>query len=107
MKLGFFDSATGFLGAVTAGELLDAACSIDEFLFAGEEGMAGSADTDADIAFGGASHVVGSASAGDRRLDVVRMDVSFHKMRKMGQQSSIESGHRKCRVRYISCAETV
>ena len=95
MKLGFFNSAPGFLRAVAAGELLDAACGVDELLLARKERMAGGANTDANVAFGRASVVVGPASAGNRRFNVIGMDISFHKMRKMGQQSSTEKGLRK------------
>ncbi len=67
--------------AVASGKFLDAPGGIDEFLFAGKEGMAGGADTNADVALGGAGMINGSAGTGDRRFDVVGMKISFHKKR--------------------------
>lgn len=64
--------------AVAAGEFLDASGGINEFLFAGEKGMARRADTDLDVALGGTGVVNGPAGAGDRRFDVIGMDISFH-----------------------------
>ena len=52
-NLGFFRAALGetgsAIGAVTALEFVDASGGIDEFLFTGEKGMAGGANTDFDV----------------------------------------------------------
>ena len=63
---------------VTLGELLDAACGINEFLFAREERVAGGADTNAKITPCGTGWVSGPAGASDVGLFVAGMNVSFH-----------------------------
>jgi len=50
-QLSFLD-ACGFDRTVAAGEFLDATGGVDELLFAGEEWMAGRADTDLDVPSG-------------------------------------------------------
>ena len=63
---------------VTARELLDTAGGVDELLLASEEGMAGRADANLDVALGGAGVVNGPTSAGDRGLLVIGMNICFH-----------------------------
>ena len=75
---GLFDGARGLCAAETAGEFLDATGGIDEFLLAGEEGMAGGADADLEIAAGGAHMINGATGAGDGGLDVFWMNLCFH-----------------------------
>ena len=64
--------------AVTTVELLDAACRVDKFLFAGKEGVAIGANADVHILYRGANFENVAAGAGDGRLFVVRMDLFFH-----------------------------
>ncbi len=60
---GLFDGAGGGGAAEAAVEFLDAAGGIDEFLLAGEEGVAGGADADFEFTTGGAHVVNGAAGA--------------------------------------------
>ena len=63
---------------VTALEALDAAGGVHVLLLAGEERMAVRADSDAQILARGAGLKHGPASAGNRRLKILRMDFGFH-----------------------------
>jgi len=66
-------------GAVLLVEPLDTTGCIDQFLFAGEEGMTLGADLQTDIrAFRRASFKSLPTSAGNGHLNIFRMDVSFH-----------------------------
>ncbi len=67
---------------VTAGEFLDAARGIDEFLLAGEEGMARCADTHFDVALGGPCVVNRTARTRDVGLLVIGMNICFHGLEK-------------------------
>lgn len=74
-----FGLGCGGGGVETAAEFLHATCGIDEFLGASEEGVAGGADTQADLGFGGAGMVDGPTGAGHGAIDVGRMDFGFHR----------------------------
>ena len=67
---------------VTARELLDTACGIDELLLTSEERVAGSANTDLDVPTGRTGVIRRTARAVDRGGIVVRMNFSFHGWRK-------------------------
>ncbi len=75
---GLLDGAGGLGAAETAGELFDATRGIDEFLLAGEEGMACGADADLEITPGRADVINGAAGAGDGGLDVFWVNLCFH-----------------------------
>ena len=75
---GLFGDANGLCGAEATAEFFDAARGIDEFLLAGEKGMAGGADADLEIAPGGAHVVNRAAGAGDGGLDVFWVNLCFH-----------------------------
>ena len=62
----------------SAVKFLDAAGAIDKLLFARVERVAGGADFDGDLFLGGTGCEAVSATAGDRCVDVFRMDVGFH-----------------------------
>jgi hypothetical protein len=67
------------LGAgITLAEALDATGSINNLLLSREEGMAVGADFDVELVFGrpGIDHI--AAQAGDRAVDVIRMNVVLH-----------------------------
>jgi len=96
--LGRSGSAETFLGqlagAKAAGELLDATSGIDKFLLAGEKGMAGGANAEADILLGGACMIDRAAGADDLAFHVFGVDIGFHGSRETylnlsGEQASI------------------
>jgi hypothetical protein len=64
--------------AEAAIEFINTTCGIDEFLFAGEEGMAFCADTDFDFGTGAFDVPDFAASADDFGITVSGMDVFFH-----------------------------
>jgi hypothetical protein len=72
----------GLRACVTAGEFLDPASGIDEFLFARKERMASSADTDLDIALRGTGVIDRAARARNRSFAVVGMNICFHGFKK-------------------------
>jgi hypothetical protein len=74
---------------VAASEFLDPAGSIDEFLFTGEKRMASGAYTDLDIATGRPCAVNSATGASDRRLYVIRMDISLHVSKKLNGMKDI------------------
>src|SRR5687767_14971924 len=92
-------SAGGFLEAVGAAELLaeafDAAGGVDEFLLAGEEGVAGGADVDVDLG-GGAAGLEGvAAGAVDGTGLVAGVDLGFHYGRSLSdRRASGRAGRR-------------
>jgi hypothetical protein len=87
-------SPRGLGSAVTTGELLDAACSIDEFLFPGEKRMASGADTDFNVTPGRPGMVNRAARANHVGFGVFRMDVRFH-VRKGARNLSVPGQFRK------------
>ena len=75
-------AGTALNARVTAGELLDAACGVHKLLFTGEKGVAGSADTNLQVAAGGAGVEDSAARASDRRLGIVGMNICFHGLKR-------------------------
>ena len=67
---------------VAPSEFFDAAGCVDELLFTSEKGMACGAYTDLDIATSRPGAVDSATSASDRRLYVIRMDISLHVFKK-------------------------
>ena len=79
--LGFLsglDCADGADGSVTAFEFIHAAGGIDEFLLAGEKGMACRADADFDVVAGRARAIRRTACTNDNGFDVVGMNLGLH-----------------------------
>ena len=75
---GLFGDADGLHGAEAAVEFFNAARGIDEFLLAGEEGVASGADADLELTTGRAHVIDGAAGAGNGGLDVIRVNLCFH-----------------------------
>ena len=63
---------------VTTVEFVDTTGGVNEFLFAGEEGVALGADADLDLGTGGLDVPDFAAGAGDDGILISRMDVFFH-----------------------------
>ena len=63
---------------VAASEFFDATSRVDKLLFAREKRMASGADTDSNVATGGAGMIHGAARANHVGLEIFRMDVRFH-----------------------------
>ena len=82
-KLRFLFSPGGFCATVAPGKFLDASCSIDKLLFAGEKGMTSGTDTDLNVATRGASVIYGAARAHNISLIILWMNARFH-LRKGG-----------------------
>lgn len=80
-KLEFLTARSGG-GRVAFGELLDAACGVNELLLAREERVAGGTDPDAKVTPCGTGWVSGPAGASDVGLFVAGMNVSFHGVEK-------------------------
>ena len=70
--------ATRNRGAVTLGEFIDSASSIDETLLTREERMATSADADAEVLHSGHGVIDRAAGAGDGGFVNRRMTLFFH-----------------------------
>ena len=70
--------AGGLGAAVTTRELFHAPGGVDEFLFAGKKRMAGSADADFNVSFGGAGVINRAARANDIGLLIIGMNVHLH-----------------------------
>src|SRR5438552_14128084 len=70
--------AGGLGAAVTTRELFHAPGGVDEFLFAGKKRMAGSADADFNVSFGGAGVINRAARANDIGLLIIGMNVRLH-----------------------------
>jgi len=70
--------AGGLGAAVTTRELYHAPGGVDEFLFAGKKRMAGSADADFNVSFGGAGVINRAARANDIGLLIIGMNVRLH-----------------------------
>jgi hypothetical protein len=77
-QLSFLFSPRGFGAAVTARKFLDAPGRIHELLFAGEKGMTSSANTDLNIAAGGAGVINRTACAHNIGLVILWMNTGFH-----------------------------
>src|SRR3954451_4239809 len=77
-QLSFFRGAHGFGAAVALGEFLNAAGGIDKFLFAGEKRMAGSADTDSNVAPGRAGVINRATRANHIGLVIFWVNACFH-----------------------------
>lgn len=78
VQLTLFDRANGFGAAVTLGELFNATCCVDKFLFAGEKRMTSGADTDSNVAPGGAGVIHRAARANHVGLVIFWMNARFH-----------------------------
>ena len=65
-------------GAEALREFLNATGGIDKLLLASEKGMAGSANAETKILFGGASVVDGAAGTDNLALRVFGMNIRFH-----------------------------
>jgi hypothetical protein len=65
-------------GAEALREFLHASGGIDELLLAGEKGMAGRANTEAQVLFSGAGMIDGAAGADDLAFHVFGVDIGFH-----------------------------
>ena len=67
------------LVAVTTAELVDLTCCVHDFLLTGVEGVAGSADFDAEVLADCGTRLEGvTTTASDRDFTVVRVDLRFH-----------------------------
>ncbi len=80
-RTGLHAGETGFghlAGTETLREFLHAAGGINELLLAGEKGMAGRANTKAQVLFGGASVIDGATGADDLAFHIFGVDIRFH-----------------------------
>ena len=65
-------------GAKAFREFLHASGGIDELLLTGEKGVAGRANTEAHVLFGGASVIDGATGADDLAFHIFGVDIGFH-----------------------------
>jgi len=73
-----------------AREFFHASGGVDKFLLTGEKGMAGRANAEAEILFGGAGVIDRAAGADDSGFPHIRGDIGFHGSRKWYLNSSGE-----------------
>jgi hypothetical protein len=69
-------------GAKTLGEFFHASGSINKLLLAGEKGMTGRADAQAEILLGRARMIDRATGTNDLAVDILRVNIGFHGSRK-------------------------